>query len=145
MTKTKNQSAVAPLALMGAAHLSISLLTKLPRYCGVARSSGTIMAPRLSRRSLTLGVCMAASVAACSFLTIAPGGPMGQEERVPGIGLDIRHALLGRGRHIRQRGRALLGQDRDRLDGAAVDLRLGGAHNFPQEIDAAALPGLPRR
>src|SRR3984957_5866451 len=57
-------STLVPLALIGAAHFSISLLTKPPRYCGVARSSGTITAPRFCRRSLTFGVCMAASAKA---------------------------------------------------------------------------------
>src|SRR5262249_15840944 len=72
-------STLVPLALIGAAHFSISLLTKPPRYCGVARSSDTITAPRPSRRCLTAGVCMAASAASLSFLTIASGAPFGRK------------------------------------------------------------------
>jgi hypothetical protein len=66
-------------ALIGAAHLSISLLTKFPRYCGVASLSGTIWAPRLSSRSRTVVVCIACSAASCSFLTIGSGAPFGRK------------------------------------------------------------------
>src|ERR1700721_1758393 len=50
------QSAIAPLALIGPAHFSISDLTKLRRYSGVARLSATIWAPSPSSRSLTSGL-----------------------------------------------------------------------------------------
>src|SRR5215471_9401524 len=72
-------STLAPLALIGAAHFSISLLTKPPRYSGVARSSDTITAPRFASRSLTEAVCMASSAASCSFLTIAAGAFFGRK------------------------------------------------------------------
>ncbi len=53
--------------------------------------------------------------------------------------------LLERGRQVRQRRRALLVEDRQRLDGAAVDLRLGGGDDLAQEVDAAAGEVLHRR
>ena len=68
-----------------------------------------------------------------------------KKDGVPSIGFEIGHALLEAGRHVRQRGRALLGHDRDWLDGAAVDLRLGGADDLAQIVDPAALKILHRR
>src|SRR5207253_5717784 len=62
-----------------------------------------------------------------------------KEDGVPGVGLEVRRSLLDTGRHVGQRGRALLSHDRDCLYRAAVDLRLGGADDFTQIIDAAAL------
>ena len=50
---------LTPLALIGAAHFSISLLRKPARYSGVRRSAVTIMAPRPSSRSLTAAVSIA--------------------------------------------------------------------------------------
>jgi len=49
------QSTVTPLALIGVAHPSTSLLTNGARYSCVARCSGTITAPSPSRRSLNTG------------------------------------------------------------------------------------------
>src|SRR5215470_11239862 len=74
-----DHSTLAPLALIGAAHFSISPLTKPPRYSGVARSSDTITAPRFASRSLTAGVCIASSAASCSFLTISAGAFLGRK------------------------------------------------------------------
>src|ERR1700692_3246960 len=76
-------STLVPLALIGAAHFSISLLTKPPRYCGVARSSDTIIAPIPCSRSLTAGVCMAPGAASCSLVTIASGAPCGRKIAFP--------------------------------------------------------------
>lgn len=55
-------SALAPLALIGAAHFSISLFTNLPRDFGVARSFDTTCAPTLASASLTGGVFIACTV-----------------------------------------------------------------------------------
>src|SRR5262244_2216672 len=73
------QSTVTPLALIGPAHFSISLLTNWPRYSGVARSSGTITAPSPSSRSLTAGVFIAWTVASLSFLTTSAGASFGRK------------------------------------------------------------------
>jgi hypothetical protein len=49
------QSTVTPLALMGLAHLSISLATNFVKYCGPLRSAGTTASPMASKRSRTEG------------------------------------------------------------------------------------------
>src|ERR1039458_6925738 len=67
-----------PLALIGAAHFSISLAVNLPRYSGLRRSGATIMAPRPCKRSRTDGVFIAATVVSLSFLTISAGVPLGR-------------------------------------------------------------------
>src|SRR6185437_9846683 len=69
----------APLALIGAAHLAISLSTNLPRYSGVVRSFATSVRPAASSFSRIAGVFIAASVAARSFCTIGAGVPLGRK------------------------------------------------------------------
>src|SRR5262249_1245282 len=73
------QSPVTPLALIGPAHFSISLLRNWPRYSGVARSSETITAPSPSSRSFTVGVFIASTAASLSFLTISASAPFGRK------------------------------------------------------------------
>src|SRR5258708_296927 len=63
-------STVTPLALMGPAHFSISLLTNWPRYSGVARSLDTTCTPRPCSRSRTAGVFIDCTTALLSFFTI---------------------------------------------------------------------------
>src|SRR5262249_61036686 len=63
-----------------------------------------------------------------------------KKDGVPGIGLEIGRPLLETGRHVRERGGALLCHDRDRLHRPAVDLRFGGANNLAEGIYSAALP-----
>ena len=46
---------------------------------------------------------------------------------------------------VRQHGRAILGHDRERLDRAGIDLRLGGRDDLAQEVDAAGDQILHRR
>src|SRR3984893_17645023 len=75
----RHYSTVTPLALIGPAHFSISLLRNCARYSELARSSGTITAPSPSRLSLTLGVFIASTVASCSLLTIPGAAPLGRK------------------------------------------------------------------
>src|SRR5262245_3599429 len=75
----RGQSTVTPLALIGPAHFSISLLTNWPRYSGVARSSGTITAPSPSSRSFTAGVFIAWTVAWLSVFTTSAGAFFGRK------------------------------------------------------------------
>src|SRR5687767_1056398 len=75
----QGHSTVTPAALIGPAHFSVSLLTKVARYCGVARSSEATWAPRLVSRSRTSGVLMAPTAAALSLATTAGGAPFGRK------------------------------------------------------------------
>src|SRR3954449_2342649 len=52
-------STLTPLALIGAAHFSISLVTKPARNSGERRSGATSTAPRLCSRSFTAGESIA--------------------------------------------------------------------------------------
>src|SRR5262249_33482409 len=65
------QSAIAPLARIGPAHLSISLATKVCRYAGVRRSGATTMSPISFMRSRKAGMSMTATSAALSLATMA--------------------------------------------------------------------------
>src|ERR1700688_4300917 len=76
---SRRYSTVTPLALIGTAHLAISLLTRSPRYCGVACSSVAMAAPSAVSRSRTAGACIASSVASCNFLTIGAGAFFGRK------------------------------------------------------------------
>src|SRR3954470_21486151 len=59
-------STLTPLALIGAAHFSISLVTNAARYSGERRSGATSIAPRPCSRSFTIGESIACSIASCS-------------------------------------------------------------------------------
>lgn len=56
-------SSLAPLALMGAAHRSISLGTNFARYSGVRRSGGGMVTPMPLKRSRVAGVSTASFTA----------------------------------------------------------------------------------
>jgi hypothetical protein len=62
-----------------------------------------------------------------------------EENGVPSVSFEVGHALLDARRDIRQHLRALLRHDRDALDGAAVDLGLGGADDLAEVVDPTAL------
>src|ERR1051325_6082101 len=72
------QSAVTPLALIGAAHFSISLFTNAPSHSGLCWSARATVAPRPFMRSCNAGVLMASTAASLSFLTTAGGAPLGR-------------------------------------------------------------------
>ena len=73
------------------------------------------------------------------------GRGLRRKQRVPRIGLEPLRAFLCGGRQVRKRRRTLLVEDRERLHGAAVDLRLRGGDDLAQEVDAPALQVLHRR
>ena len=56
-------SSLAPLALMGAAHRSISLGTNFARYSGVRRAGGGMVTPMPLKRSRVAGVSTASFTA----------------------------------------------------------------------------------
>src|SRR5262249_38423835 len=71
------QSALTPLALIGAAHFSISLRTNLPSHSGERSLGAATVAPRPSSRCFTDAVSIAATIAALTFFTTASGVPLG--------------------------------------------------------------------
>jgi len=70
---------LTPLALIGPAHLAISLTTNFARYSGDLRSGATRSAPISLRRSCKAGVRRVASMASCSLPTIGAGVPLGRK------------------------------------------------------------------
>ena len=139
------QSILTPLALIGAAHFSISLLRKSPRYCGVVRSSDTICAPSGASLSFTDGDFIACDRDRIHLLHDGVRCALRHEEGVPGVGFEVRRALFKRGRQVRQGRRARLVEDRERLDRAAIDLRLRRGDDLAQEVDLAGREVLHRR
>src|SRR6476469_5212161 len=73
------QFRLTPDALIGAAHLSISLTTNLARYSGDLRSGATRSVPAAFSRSCTAGVFIVATAAPCSFWMIGAGVPLGKK------------------------------------------------------------------
>src|SRR5262245_31855119 len=76
---SNDYSMMMPLALIGPAHFSVSLLTNEARYSGVLRSGVAICAPRPPNRSRTEGVFIAWTAASLSFLTISAGAFLGRK------------------------------------------------------------------
>src|SRR5262249_554122 len=75
----RHHSTVTPLALIGFAHFSVSSLTSLARYSGVAWLSDTISAPSEPSLSATTGEWIASIIAPLSFLTIGAGAAFGRK------------------------------------------------------------------
>ena len=74
------QSIDTPLALIGAAHFSISLGMNFARYSGVRRSDGMTLMPRPFSRSRTAGVSTASFIASLRRRTITSGAPLGSRK-----------------------------------------------------------------
>src|SRR5262245_65779815 len=72
-------SALAPAALIGPAHFSISLATNFCRNSGERRSGATTSAPSSFSRAATAGVVSVATPASLSRCTIAAGVPLGRK------------------------------------------------------------------
>src|SRR5262249_19632234 len=77
--RTAPYSSLAPLALMGPAHRSISLGTNFVRWFGVLRFGGGTVTPIDLNRSLTAGVSTAAFTAWARRCTTSRGVPLGKD------------------------------------------------------------------
>src|SRR5262249_33290511 len=72
-------SPTAPLALIGPAHLSISLATNLPRYSGLRRAGATTASPSGSSFCWNAGLSITLTIAALSLPTISGGVALGRK------------------------------------------------------------------
>src|SRR5712691_7834154 len=100
--------------------LGLDKLLQIVRRAPLARNGGDadLAQPLAHRRRIDGGAC-----GLVELLHDRGGRALGQEEAVPGPGVEIGDALFEDACEIRQDRRALLRQHRDRLDLSALDLR----------------------
>src|SRR5262249_25111864 len=127
-------STLAPLALMGAAHRSISLGTNFVRYSGVRRSGGGMVTPMLSKRSRTAGASTASFTALARCRTVSSGVPLGKESdaQLPQSRPE-RPCSCAVGR-FSSPPRAVEPERGDGFDGVRLDLRQRGRDLLGDEV-----------